>query len=60
MKNILSIMYLIGFVLGIALIMTSDTGFFASSFSANLAGTIICAFSGINLTVFMNNHHIKK
>lgn len=50
-KVIAWIVCIIGFCVGIAIILTADTGYIASYKSATIAGVIISSFFGINLSI---------
>lgn len=57
MKKILPIIYLIAFALGIALIVTADTGWIASYHSALISGAIISCFAGVFLAIYLHAWH---
>lgn len=58
MKKVLPIIYIIAFVIGIILIITSDTGLIGSYIPALIvAGTIISCFAGVFLAIYLYAWH---
>jgi hypothetical protein len=54
-KKVWTIVSLVGFLIGVYMILTANTGIFFSAdvWSANIAGVVICAFFGANATLMM-------
>ena len=59
MKKLLSIIYILAFIIGIFLILTADTGLIASYYPALIAGTIISCFAGVFLAIYLHTWHKK-
>ena len=58
MKKVLPIIYIIAFVIGIIIIITSDTGLIGSYIPALIvAGTIISCFAGVFLAIYLYAWH---
>lgn len=60
MKKALPVMMATIFIVGIALIITSDSGLIANYYSANIAGALLSCFSGIYLGICLYFHYKSK
>ena len=60
MQKLFSIVYLFGFLIGIYLILTSDTGYVTSYVPAIISGVIISCFSGLFLAIFLYAWYKEK
>lgn len=60
MKNVLPVVYLLGFGLGIFMILEADTGLFSSTFwLAIIAGAFICLLFGSAMMNYLHCLHKK-
>ncbi len=59
MKKTFPIICILVFLVGIILIVTSDTGIVTNYVSANIAGSIICIFAGIYLAIYFHAYFRK-
>lgn len=53
MKKIIPYICIVAFLIGIAIILIADTGYVADYKSSQIAGAIICIFSGIYLGLYL-------